>query len=501
MMLPHDLFHKTAYALCAAMLAVSVRAMAVPASPVPVAGTDIGVAYRLPGSDTVYGQNFDVYMHPASTQKILTALSALLYLGPDYKIRTALAVKRELISSSGTLALDDKGTLNGGISVRFSGDPTMTSGKYKQLLAMLQKAGVKRIEGPVILDLSRFGGRSRGQGWSWDDLPVCFTAPAAAVIINRNCAFAQLQPHGVGKKADAVLSSDSPVRVWSDAIGIAPSDYGGDCELEADLYRENAYHVTGCVPIQKNNAPWPLSLSVADADKWGIDWTEKTLNALGIAHGGIEVYHSAPSGYADFSYLDSAPLKELIRYMLYRSNNLYADAIAKNTAAEYYHQSATYWRSAQAMRSILSKYAHVNLGDSYQVDGSGLSPHNLITPRQLLDALDYALKHDSELHFFELMPVAGQSGTMHWRPSTVNAPLKDNVTAKTGTLTNTSNLAGILTTRSGQKVPFVIFTNNISLPPRQRDAVRSHRMASPTLGYERYILEQIYEGRAMGRDF
>ncbi|MGN0908598.1 MAG: D-alanyl-D-alanine carboxypeptidase/D-alanyl-D-alanine-endopeptidase [Succinivibrio sp.] len=487
--------------LCPVLLCTCLAAQAVPSSPVPVAGTNMGIAYRLPGSDTVYGQNYDVYMHPASTQKIITALSALLYLGPSYKIRTALAVRREAIASQGTLALSQDGTLRGGISVRFSGDPTLTSEKYKQLLGMLKKAGVKRIEGPVTLDLSRFGGRSRGQGWSWDDLPVCFTAPAAAVIINRNCAFAQLNLHGAGRKADAALSSDSPVRVWSDAVGVQPSDYGGDCELEADLYRENAYHITGCVPIQKDNQPWPLSLSVADADKWGIDWTDKILSQLGIAHGEVLAAHSAPSGYADFSYIDSAPLSDLIRYMLHRSNNLYADAIAKNTAAEYYRQSATYWRSAQAARAILLKYAHVSLGDSYQVDGSGLSPHNLITPRQLLDVLDYALKHDSELHFFDLMPVAGKSGTMHWRPSTANPPLKENVIAKTGTLTNTSNLAGILTTRSGGKAPFVIFTNNISLPARQRDAVKSHRMASPTLGYERYVLEQIYEGRVMGRDF
>lgn len=487
--------------LCPMLLCTCLAAQAVPSSPVPVAGTNMGIAYRLPGSDTVYGQNYDVYMHPASTQKIITAISALLYLGPSYRIRTALGVRREAIASQGQLALGPDGTLKGGVSVRFSGDPTLTSEKYKQLLGMLKKAGVKRIEGPVILDLSRFGGRSRGQGWSWDDLPVCFTAPAAAVIINRNCAFAQLQPHGAGRKADAVLSSDSPVRVWSDAVGVAASDYGGDCELEADLYRENAYHITGCVPIQKDNQPWPLSLSVADADKWGQDWTDKLLSSLGIAHGEIQVAHSAPSGFADFSYIDSAPLSELLRYMLHRSNNLYADAIAKNTAAEYYHQSATYYRSTQAMRAILMKYAHVSLGDSYQVDGSGLSPHNLITARQLLDVLDYALHHESELHFFELMPVAGKSGTMHWRPSTANPPLKENVVAKTGTLTNTSNLAGILTTRQGGKAPFVIFTNNIALPPRQRDAVKYHRMASPTLGYERYVLEQIYEGRAMGRDF
>ena len=47
----------------------------------------------------------------------------------------------------------------------------------------------------------------------------------------------------------------------------------------------------------------------------------------------------------------------------------------------------------------------------------------------------------------------------------------------------------------------MIFTNAISLPPKQRDAVKYHRMANPALGFERYVLEQIYQEKVMGRDF
>lgn len=475
--------------------------IAAPAQPIPVAGTNMGIAYKLPGSNDVYGQNYDVYMHPASTQKVLTALAAFLYLGPDYQIRTALQLKNGAVNQQGAIQLTQDGTLEGGIIIRFSGDPTFTSTKYQQLLGMLKKAGVKKISGKVMLDMTHFAGRSRGQGWSWDDLPVCFTAPAAAAIINRNCAFAQLQPHGQGVAATPVIPAGSPISITSDAVGINASEYGGNCELEANLYIDNAYHITGCVPIQKDNKPWPLSLSVSDPEKWGVDWTAISLKSLGISHDGIEVLRSIPQGYFDYSYIDSPSMKELVRYMLYKSNNLYADAILKNVAYEYYKQPATYYRAIQALRSILQKYAKINLEDSYQVDGSGLSPHNLITPNQLLKVVEYINDNDATLHLLEVMPKAAKTGTLQWRGSVHQPPLADNVIAKTGTLTNISNLAGVITTKSGVRVPFVIFTNNISLPQRQREGVKYHRIASPTLGYERYVLEQIYNERVMGRDF
>lgn len=483
------------------LLLSSTQVLAVPASSVPVEGTNLGIAYKLPTSNEIYGQNFDVYMHPASTQKILTALAAYLYLGHDYKIRTALMLNRQAIGQNGKPVIAQDGSLQGGITIRFSGDPTLTSSKYEKLLAMLKKAGVKRIVGGVTLDLSRFGGRSRGKGWSWDDLPVCFTAPAAAAIINRNCAFAQLQPHGNGALATAVVSSGSPVNISSDAVGIPASQYGGNCELEANLYVDNAYHVTGCVPIQKDNKPWPLSLSVSDPDKWAKDWTAILLKKLGISYDSLQISHNAVTGFFDYGYLDSAPMKELVRYMLYRSNNLYADAILKNIGAEYYKESATYYRAITAMRSILQKYAGINLENSYQVDGSGLSPHNLITPSQMLKVLEYISDNDAKLRLLEDMPLAAKTGTLQWRGSVHQAPLANNVIAKTGTLTNISNLAGVLTTKSGKRVPFVFFTNGISLPQRQREAVMYHRIASPTLGYERYVLEQIYNEKVMGRDF
>ena len=119
----------------------------------------------------------------------------------------------------------------------------------------------------------------------------------------------------------------------------------------------------------------------------------------------------------------------------------------------------------------------------------------------LLEILAYIKAHDKELDLISKLPVAGKSGTLHWRGSTINAPLKLNVMAKTGTLQNISNLAGFVRTQSGFLAPFVMFTNAITYTERTRDLVKYRRMASPHLGYERYVLEHIYAEKVMGRDF
>lgn len=476
-------------------------ALAIKASPTPIPGSQVGVAYLKPNDNKIYGQNIDTFMHPASTLKVLTALSAVLYLGHDYTFKTTISVNPNAVNAQGKVATDQNGTLHSDVVIKFVGDPSFTAKSYRTLLDSLSRSGVKSIAGDVIIDISRFGGLTKGQGWSWDDTPVCFTAPAGAAIINRNCVFAQLQPHGIGNIATPIVSAGSPITIASDAVGVAQSNYGGNCELEADLFMKNQYRISGCVPVLPQNKPWPLSLSVSDTDQWAVDWTNNILKEKKINYRSIKIARQEQTGLSAIGMIESASLDVLAKYMLHRSNNLYADAIAKTVGYEFYKMPATYARTTRAIRQVLRQYANIDLGNTYLVDGNGLSPHNLVTPHKMLEVLEFINLNDDKIDFIKLLPVADESGTLHWRASTRNAPLGKNVTAKTGALTNVSNLMGFMKTKTGARVPFVFYTNSISYDQRTRDLVKYHKIASPHLGYERYVLEQIYDEKVMGRDF
>lgn len=487
--------------LVTSALLYSSSSLAIKSNPNPIPGSQIGVAYLRPNDNNIYGKNIDTYMHPASTLKVITGLAAILYLGHDYKFKTNLEVSARQVSSQGNIKVDNNGVLQGNVLIKFDGDPSFTTQSYRTLINTLVSAKVKKIAGDVIIDVSKFAGMSKGEGWSWNDLPICFTSPASTAIINRNCVFAQLQPNGIGEVATAKLNAASPISIQSDAIGVKQSSYGGNCELEANLYMKNQYHITGCVPVIGKNQPWPLSLSISDPDQWAVDWTNQLLKEKGISVYSIKIARSPQEGYTTVGSIESKPMSELVKYMLYRSNNLYADAIAKTVGAEFYKLPATYPRTTRALRAVLLKYANINLGNTYIVDGNGLSPHNLVTPHKMLEILEFINLNDDKIGFIKLLPVADESGTLHWRASTKNPPLGKNVAAKTGSLQNVSNLMGFMRTKSGTRVPFVFYTNSLSYDQKTRDLVKYHKIASPHLGYERYILEQIYDEKVMGRDF
>ncbi len=65
---------------------------------------------------------------PASTQKVLTALAALLQLGPDYRFTTTL-------ESQGNIT---DGVLRGNLIARFSGDPTFKRQNLRNMVAELK---------------------------------------------------------------------------------------------------------------------------------------------------------------------------------------------------------------------------------------------------------------------------------------------------------------------------------------------------------------------------
>ena len=130
---------------------------AIVASPNPIPGSEVGVAYLKPNDNKIYGQNVDTFMHPASTLKVVSGLAAILYLGHDYTFKTTLEVAANNADTQGKVVTDQNGTLHGNVLIKFVGDPSFTTKSFRTLVNSLSKAGVKNVAGDIILDVSRFG--------------------------------------------------------------------------------------------------------------------------------------------------------------------------------------------------------------------------------------------------------------------------------------------------------------------------------------------------------
>ncbi|SQC16557.1 D-alanyl-D-alanine carboxypeptidase [Klebsiella pneumoniae] len=125
------------------------------------------------------------------------------------------------------------------------------------------------------------------------------------------------------------------------------------------------------------------------------------------------------------------------------------------------------WRAgSDAVRQILRQQAGVDLGNTIIADGSGLSRHNLIAPATMMQVLQYIAQHDTELNFIS-HAAAGRAMTesLQYRAGLHQAGVDGKVSAKTGSLQGVYNLAGFITTASGQKVAFVQYLSGYAVEP------------------------------------
>lgn len=116
------------------------------------------MVYDLTDSVLLYASHPKTRMRPASTEKLLTAISALSELGPAYAYTTRLC-----------RAGDDVYVVGGM-------DPMLSAADLREMADSLRTAGLDTIRGRLLLDRSFYTGPEKGWGWCWDDKYPSLTA-------------------------------------------------------------------------------------------------------------------------------------------------------------------------------------------------------------------------------------------------------------------------------------------------------------------------------------
>ncbi|WP_232818159.1 D-alanyl-D-alanine carboxypeptidase/D-alanyl-D-alanine endopeptidase [Zobellella maritima] len=428
----------------------------------------------------------DLLLKPASTQKLITTLAAALQLGPDWRYRTHLKTRGQI----------QDGTLKGDLLIDFVGDPSLTREQLGALLAQLSRQGVRRIEGDVLLNQQQFSGYDLGNGWSWNDLSVCYSAPVAALILDRNCVQGALYAQA-GQPARATVPAHQPVEVSAQVQVLDTAERKRTfCALEVEMSPPNQYRLTGCTGPRKD--PWPLRFAIQDVDDWGRQLTRWALTQAGIVIGGkITASRQDTTGWRSLAHHDSPPLRELTGRILLHSDNLYTDSLLRTLGRVYFDQPGSFRNGTQAVREILQQQADIDLGPSWLADGSGLSAHNLLRARDLLAVLLFMARDERANWLMDKLPIAGESGTLLYRRSLLNPPLRGKVQAKSGTIAHVQNLAGFIDTKDGRRKAFVLLQNNLSISPEQEQQIARGQGEWPARRFERQLLEAVVNGQAI----
>lgn len=118
--------------------------------------------YDLTDDTLIFAYNQHKSMRPASTQKIVTAVSALSLLGVDYAYRTRTF-------HTGFIGSDS--ILHGDVYVVGDFDPAYNYTDIKELAQSIRSLNIKGIEGNLYADISMKDSLLYGNGWCWDDVP------------------------------------------------------------------------------------------------------------------------------------------------------------------------------------------------------------------------------------------------------------------------------------------------------------------------------------------
>ncbi|MGA8546906.1 MAG: D-alanyl-D-alanine carboxypeptidase/D-alanyl-D-alanine-endopeptidase, partial [Mycobacterium sp.] len=181
--------------------------------------------------------------------------------------------------------------------------------------------------------------------------------------------------------------------------------------------------------------------------------------------------HPASSGARQLAAVRSAPLIERLNEMMSISDNVMAECIAREVAASM-QRSLSFTGAVDAVTNRLNT-AHVDTGGATLQDSSGLSVEDRLTAKTLDAVVQAAAGPDQPAlrPLLDLLPIAGGSGTLSDRfldPAATAGPAGW-LRAKTGSLTATNALAGVVTDRSGRVLTFALISNDAG--PTGRTAI------------------------------
>lgn len=443
-------------------------------------------------------QHVDKFLNPASNVKLIVTAAAMDAFGPDWRYETFFAGEK-----NETVGISD-------LYLMGSGDPTLEARNLESLVNELARAGIKMIDGDLVLfsaallprgkglelDLVVFGRTSKI--FSGSDRSSTGSAekslPVAQVLVSGMPSFLRLESRvriekGADSNVTAVfeLNSTKPgdknflgtivvsgVIRPDDMVRLSPeidNSYVRTAEVLLEAFKQNGINLEGDVRAGDPNLP-------VFSDKF--------------KHPGKLAVHK------------SATMSELVTVTNKSSNNYLADSLAASLGAYVYGGGPCMDKGVAAMKRWLVWRTGIDTRTMILDTGSGLSYKTRISARQLIRVLRVAGgyrmpiacpprvsggsgngfwvcdqknrllgksagetdagKHrkgfdakDLSRVFRESLAVAHKDGTLRRRMTYLD--LKGDLIGKTGTLRGISALSGFMENGDGNRVVFSIVTN------------------------------------------
>ncbi len=479
--------------------------------PPPAAQTSNHILYALNE-----GQSFQ----PASNAKLFTTAAALALLGKQRRFTTTIESPAHVTGNGelhGDLILRGTGDANlSGRTIPYVEPlteathppaPLVQPDPLRYLEAMadnIVSAGVRHIQGDIVGDDTLFPYEPYAPDWAIDDMVWGYGAPVSALSVNDNQLRLTVAP-GPRVGDAAVVTLEPLVKLASglgeDTLSSTAITTAAVTSTELRIDRAVGSHVievSGTIPIHAK--PHTEEIAISDPAEFAAAAFKQLLEARGVTITGVararhrpslatlgslaegrQPLTTLPQGAVELLHLAAADSSQcaagctlLAQHLSPTladdvvvtnkvSQNLHAELLLHALSTEYGEDlpgGAGRGSIAEGTRVVRQFLINAGLdgNDFVFYDGSGLSGHDLVTPRSIVQLLRFATTQPWFDVYRNSLPVGGVDGGLTVRFT--DPSLKGHVFAKTGTLGEVRALSGYLECHSGRTVVFSILVGN-----------------------------------------
>jgi D-alanyl-D-alanine carboxypeptidase/D-alanyl-D-alanine-endopeptidase (penicillin-binding protein 4) len=462
----------------------------------------------------IYGLNEGQLFQPASNNKLFTTAAVMALLPSSHVFRTTVTGEG-LFLNDGTLRGDL--TLHGVGDANLSGRdlPYLASSlrpqpvppendplRYLEEMAdQVKAAGVKRVEGDVIGSDVLFPWEPYPQDWAIDDAMWEYGAPVSGLTVADNKLRLTVAPGdapGSGEVvSSAVVTLEQAVPYYEVRATVVTVPAGRPAVIAIERSMgSRVVRVSGS--IAANAKPDIEEIAMEDPAEYAAMAMKQMLEDRGIMVTGVaKAEHAAETPSPGFARETGEPIANLVAVpdgqdwakaavaacagcdprwasrtlAAHVSPPLVEDVVVTNKVSQNLHAelmlrqlglaivgNGNTAQGVRVVRAFLTTKVGVDKDDFFSYDGSGLSGHDLVTPRATVQLLQYAAMQPWFAEWKNSLPVGGVDGSLEGRFT--KAPLKGRVFAKTGTLGEARALSGYVECASGRTVIFSIMVGN-----------------------------------------
>jgi D-alanyl-D-alanine carboxypeptidase/D-alanyl-D-alanine-endopeptidase (penicillin-binding protein 4) len=381
------------------------------------------------GASPVLAHNAGKSLNPASVMKLVTTTAALDLLTPNYRWKTEIYRDGNVVN----------GVLEGNLIIKGYGDPSFKAQEFWRLLMSLQQAGIKQINGDLIIDKSYFaknvGNRKTFDEETWR----AYNAEPSAFLVNgRNTSFKFI---ATGTGINVTQEFELPevqivnnMKLAQGACGEWRSHFGYTVKT-----KETGVVVTFSGTFSPDCEERYLELSVFNDEKYAFYTFRKLWRELNGSFNGKLKIQEVPSTAIKVLEQVSDPLGYVIRDINKWSNNLMARQLLLTIAAQKLSTPATEVNGEKAVKNWLSTKG-MNFKELVIENGSGLSRIERISAEHLGQMLVSAYYSPVMPELIASLPILSQDGTIKKRM--VESQSNGRAHLKTGSIDGVSAIAG-----------------------------------------------------------